>query len=408
MLLNRRKKVVKVEESTHLYNYGIVIAARNEENVIGYLIDSIHKQSYPMERIRIYVIADNCTDQTASVARENGAIVFERSNTQYVGKGYALNNLFHCILKTDSFCDAFIILDADNLLTKNYIEEMNKTYNNGFRVITSYRNSKNYGSNWISAGTGLWFLRESKYINNARLCLKTSCAISGTGFLIKRELIEKEKSWNYFLLTEDLEFTVDHIIRGEKIGYCPQAIFFDEQPITFKQSWNQRLRWAKGFYQVLGKYGLSLVKGIFTKHSFACFDMLLFIFPASLLSLLILMIYSTKLINILLLMNSPMFIIRGIIPILLNFLFLYLFLYVLGLITTITEWQKIHCRAGKKILYTFTFPLFMFTYIPITLVASFTNVTWKPIKHPIGCSVEQVQSLKYSELTGYMGNSSKR
>lgn len=397
MLLTRRKRWDHAIEPTNLYNYGIVIAARNEEKVISYLIDSIHKQSYPQELVRIFVIADNCIDQTASVARENGAIVFERSNTQRVGKGYALNNLFRRILETDSTCDAFIVLDADNLLTKNYVEEMNRTFNQGFKVITSYRNSKNYGSNWISAGTGLWFIRESKYLNNARLYLKTSCAISGTGFLVKRELIEKEKSWNYFLLTEDIEFTVDHIIKGEKIGYCPQAMLYDEQPITFKQSWNQRLRWAKGFYQVLGKYGLSLVKGIFVQQSFACFDIFMFIFPATLLSLFSLLIYLTKLIYILFFIKSIMLLVQGIIPILISFLFLYLFLYTIGLITTITEWQRIACRPGKKILYTFTFPLFMFTYIPISLAALFLNVTWKPIHHTIGCTIDQIHSLKHPE-----------
>ena len=90
----------------------------------------------------------------------------------------------------------------------NYISEMNKLFDNGYKVITSYRNSKNFNSNWISAGYALWFLRESKYLNNARMILNTSCAISGTGFLVSDEIIKRNNGWKYHLLTEDLEFSV--------------------------------------------------------------------------------------------------------------------------------------------------------------------------------------------------------
>jgi cellulose synthase/poly-beta-1,6-N-acetylglucosamine synthase-like glycosyltransferase len=97
----------------------------------------------------------------------------------------------------------------------------------------------------------------------------TSCAISGTGFCISREIIEKNNGWKYHLLTEDIEFSVDMAIQGETIGYSGGSVVYDEQPVTFEQSWNQRLRWSKGFYQVFGKYGGSLFKRIFS-GSFAC------------------------------------------------------------------------------------------------------------------------------------------
>ena len=136
---------------------------------------------------------------------------------------------------------------------------MNKVFDSGYKVITSYRNSKNYDSNWISAGYSLWFLREAKYLNNSRMQLGTSCAISGTGFLVSAEIIRNNGGWIHHLLTEDIEFTVDSVIHGVKIGYAANAILYDEQPTLFRQSYNQRLRWAKGFYQVFAKYGLGLV-----------------------------------------------------------------------------------------------------------------------------------------------------
>ena len=116
---------------------------------------------------------------------------------------------------------------------------MNKTFSKGYRIITSYRNSKNFGTNWISAGYSLWFLREAKFLNNARMMLGTSCAVSGTGFLVSSEVIRERGGWNYHLLTEDIEFTVDTVIRGETIGYCAGAMLYDEQPTRFDQSWNQ-------------------------------------------------------------------------------------------------------------------------------------------------------------------------
>ena len=201
----------------------------------------------------------------AAVARKAGAIVRERFNKAQVGKGYALDYMIKMIggKETAKKYAGIFVFDADNLLDENYIAEMNKTFNQGYRVVTSYRNSKNYDQNWISAGYALWFLHEAEYLNLPRMTLKSSCAISGTGFLVHADMIKDNGGWIHHLLTEDIEFSVSQIIKGEKIGYCKKAVFYDEQPVTFNQSWNQRLRWAKGFYQVVAKYGKDLVRGIF-------------------------------------------------------------------------------------------------------------------------------------------------
>lgn len=381
------KKPIKYKAERQ-HRYAAVISARNESKVIGNLIASIKNQNYPGELVGIFVIADNCTDNTAETARNAGAVVYERFNKELVGKGYALDWFFDILKKTnENKYDAFIIFDADNILEPNFIAEMNSVFDNGYRIITSYRNSKNYGENWLSAGYSLWFLREARYLNNARMLLNTSCAISGTGFLISSDIISKNGGWVHHLLTEDIEFTTDSVISGEKIGYCANAILYDEQPTKMKQSYIQRLRWAKGFYQVFRSYGTRLVKGIFN-GSFSCYDMLMTLMPAMLLTL-ISVVCNVIAIPIGILYNSPQ------LPLLLKTLLhtfagFYAMFFVIGTVTTITEWKQIHCSNVKKILYLFTFPLFMLTYIPISIVALFKKVKWEPIQHSVSKSFADI------------------
>ncbi len=371
------------------HRFAVVVSARNESSVIGNLIQSIKSQNYPSELVDVFVIADNCTDNTAEVARNAGAIVYERFNKQQVGKGYALDWMFKIIQTdhADKNYEGYIIFDADNILDPNYIKEMNKVFDNGYRIITSYRNSKNYDTNWITAGYSLWFLREARYLNNARMQLGTSCAISGTGFLVSAEVIRENGGWIHHLLTEDIEFTTDSIIKGEKIGYCANAVLYDEQPTLFSQSYTQRLRWAKGFYQVFKNYGAKLVKGAF-KGSFSCFDMFMTISPAMLLTLISIAINIVA-IPVGLINQSPdlPLLVKTLAQTLMNFYGMFL---LLGTITAVTEWNQIHCSKGKKILYLFTFPLFMLTYVPIAIVALFRKVEWKPINHSVSKSLTEI------------------
>ena len=381
-------KKPKAHREPKPHRFAVLIAARNERSVIGELIDSINAQDYPAHLINIFVIADNCTDDTALIAQEHGAVVYTRRDSLHVGKGYALNFLLEQIARDypAGFFDAFLVLDADNVIAPNYITEMNKTFSDGYGIITSYRNSKNYGDNWISAGYALWFLREARYLNNARMLLGSSCAVSGTGFLFSREILERCGGWNFFLLTEDIEFSIDNVVRGEKIGYCGTAVLYDEQPTSFRQSWRQRLRWSRGYLQVFSRYGGRLMRGIF-HGSFSCYDMAMNIMPAAVLTGLSVAVNLTA--------AAANFYIGGDLrvlglSVLQTVVNLYMTLFVIGSITTITEWKQIHCSAGKKLLYALSFPVFMFTYVPITIASLFCDVQWQPIRHQRCLNVSQI------------------
>ena len=370
------------------HRYAVMISARNEEEVIGELIASLKAQNYPKDKLDIYVVADNCTDRTADAAREAGAIVYERFDQVHKGKGFALGYLLH-ELRADvgeSGYDGFFVFDADNIVDENFVAEMNKVFDTGdYAALTSYRNSKNFADNWISAGYGLWFMRETRFLNFPRMLLGTNCAISGTGFLISAGVVKENGGWPYHLLTEDIEFSANCALKGQRIGYCETAILYDEQPTTFQQSWDQRLRWSKGFYQVDFKYGLDLVKGCFTNRAnkFSCYDMLMTVAPGMLLTLVMI---AMNLILLVTAFTEPDYIARRVFheatgALLSAGVMFYISLFTFGLATTITEWRKIRAAAWQKILYTFTFPLFQFTYVPIALVALVTKVEWRPIKH---------------------------
>ena len=385
-----KNKNVKSKGKNIMNKFAVIVSARNESDVIEEFIHTVDLQDYPSDLIDVYVIADNCSDDTAQKARIAGAHVYERFDNKKVGKGYALDFLFKILRSKKTKYDGYFIFDADNLLSRNYISEMNKVFNRKYKIVTSYRNSKNYDSNWISAGYSLWFLRESKYLNYARMLLNNSCAVSGTGFLISSEIIYKNNGWKYHLLTEDIEFTIDSIINGEKIGYCNSACFYDEQPTSFKDSWNQRMRWSKGFYQVFFKYGYNLFKSIFKNRDFSCYDMFMTISPMMLISI-VMILFNSSIFLYSLISNDFQTSKLAIGYVLSYFLNTYLMMYLLGLLTTITEWNRIQCKGYKKIFYTFTFPIFMFTYMPISICSIFKKVEWKQIKHSINKSIEDME-----------------
>lgn len=382
------RKAPKLPEAKKNHRYAIFISARNEEGVIFELLDSLMQQEYPKECFDIYVVADNCTDQTAEVSRQHGAHVFERQDQEHVGKGYALNYIYAKVteLKGEGYYEAYFVFDADNIIDNQFLKEANKTFDTGkFDAFTTYRNSKNYDTNWITTAYSIWFMHEARHLNYPRMCMGAQCMISGTGFCVSEKVMKDNNGWPYYLLTEDIQFSVASTLSNLRIGYCNDAILYDEQPASMKQSWNQRLRWAKGFYQIDGKYIGSLIKGIFTmpKRRLACYDVLMTIIPCSLLTILTLAICIYVLCAAWFMPYYVQMVFRQQILVLLGLTLLnfYLGLIVVGGLTILMESKRIHTTTWKKWKNLWLFPVFMMTYLPITIQAIFAKVKWTPIKH---------------------------
>lgn len=292
----KKKTYPKTEEKLR---YGIIIGARNEEAVIGRLIDSIHDNDYPKDKVQIFVIAHNCTDATARIAREKGATVYEYNNPNEKTVGYAYKYLVSKINEDWGWqnYDGFFIINADNVLTRNYISKMNDAFvaTGKKHVLTSYRNSQNFGRNYMSCLYGIFFLSACRFESRGRTVCGCSTRVSGTGYLFNSEIVKD--GWNYVTLTEDWEFTADQIAEGKKVFYCDDAEFFDEQPTTVKIMWRQRLRWSRGHLIVFFTRFKKLMKSLFrskkkggVENKFSIYDASMSVLPLSVVSVVLMLL----------------------------------------------------------------------------------------------------------------------
>jgi cellulose synthase/poly-beta-1,6-N-acetylglucosamine synthase-like glycosyltransferase len=257
--------------------FAIIIAAHNEELVIGHIIDSLSKQSYPRGMYDIFVIADNCTDKTADIAEKRGAIVYKRFNNEDRGKGFALEWMFNKIFAMEDKYDVVTVFDADNLVSSNYLMEMNKRLCQGHKVVQGYIDSKNPFDSWITCSYSLAFWLSNRIFQLPRYYLGLSCGLCGTGFCIDLEVLKKV-GWGATCLTEDLEFTMKLALNNMKVAWAHNAVVYDEKPLTLKQSWHQRKRWMQGHADCAARFLLPLFQKAFRDGDLTAFDCAVYLF----------------------------------------------------------------------------------------------------------------------------------
>lgn len=272
-LVKLKDKPLKIKKD---HRFMAIIPAHNEEAVIANLVESLKNQNYNKELYDIYVIADNCTDNTAKVAKEAGAIVYERFDEEKKTKGYALDWFLQQKIKENAPYDAFFIFDADNIVDKDFIKNMNKKLCQGEDVVQGYRDIKNPTDSWITSGYALFYWTMHRFYHLARYNIGLSPLLNGTGFMVRFDVV-KPTGWDTVTLTEDIEFSLKRIIAGKKLGWATDAIVYDEQPVGFKQSWSQRSRWTVGHIQCISKYTKPLAHATKENKTLMNFDGFLYI-----------------------------------------------------------------------------------------------------------------------------------
>lgn len=373
------------------HKYGVIIPARNEEAVVGNLIKSVYKNNYPQDKLQVFVIAHNCTDKTAQIARELGATVYEYNNPNECTMGYAFRYLFDQIRKDYGVqnYDGFFLFNADNILSADYFEKMNDAFDatGGKKVITSFRNSKNFGSNVMAGLYGLYFVTGCRLESRGRTVVGCSTRVQGTGYVINSKLVEN--GWPYVTLTEDWEFSADQVIQGNKIEFCDDAVFYDEQPTTFKVMWRQRLRWSRGHLLVCVTRFKDLIKSLFSskkehKNKGSIYDIFINCMPICPIT------FGIGLLQFIMYLFAPLAGISLGTALLSWFkmfgwscLSFYITCFIQAIIVFIAEHKRIKdVSFGKKILITLTWPLFLMLQFPIDIIALFCkNLGWKVIPH---------------------------
>ena len=231
--------------------FAVLIAARNEELVIGPLINSLLTQDYPSELYDIWVIPNNCTDNTALAAQNFGAKVLQ-CTVPVKSKGEVLRFAYQRLRgrKYDAYC----VFDADNLVDRRFLREMNNAYMAGARVAQGYRDSKNPFDTVISGSYSIYYWMMDRFHNGGKTGLGLSALVNGTGFMISAQTLERLGGWQTQTISEDLEITAQCILAGEKVCWVPKAITYDEQPLDYALSVKQRRRWTSGTVQVARLY----------------------------------------------------------------------------------------------------------------------------------------------------------
>lgn len=254
-------------------DYAIIIAAHNEQAVIKNTISSIKKMNYPKNKYEIFVIADNCTDSTAQIARDSGARVYERSNTEEQGKGHALKWMFNILFHMNEKFDAVCILDADNLVSEDFLLQLDRKMEQGYQVVQGYRDMKNPWESWITSSYSITYWLANRLCQLPKQYLGMNCTLTGSGYAVRIDTL-KNTGWEIETLTEDVEFYFQLCLKDIKIGWAHDAVIYDEQPITLSQSWRQRTRWMQGHFSCSFIYGKRIFKKFLSEKSLQSFDTL--------------------------------------------------------------------------------------------------------------------------------------
>ncbi|MCQ2372954.1 MAG: glycosyltransferase [Phascolarctobacterium sp.] len=375
-----KKREVKIYDESK--TFAMLVCAHNEAAVIAPLVDNLQKLNYNNKLYDVFVVADNCVDNTAEVARNAGAIVLERHHDTLKGKGYAMDWFFERLFKMERQYDAVCIFDADNLVHPNFLQEMNSRLCNGERLIQGYLDSKNPTDTWVSGVFSISFWIVNHVWHLAKYNIGLSACLGGTGMCIEMDML-KRYGWGATCLTEDMEFTMKAMMENIPTTWAHDAIIYDEKPLTFKAAWNQRMRWAQGHFDVANRFMLPMFKKAIKERDLKVLDC------------------TVNLIQPYFLMISTFFVlcswIYEYVPFYTNIIYTILPMQVWTVIGIGQYIFPVAClwkirASAKSWFYLLFYPIFVYSWIPITAIGWFRRHEheWNHTIHTRSISFDEV------------------
>lgn len=239
-----------IPHSDKLTKFAVIIAARNESNVIRGIFDSMKNQTYPKDSFEVWVITETEDDPTNQIAKEYGYNYFVRDQLtdDRKRKGFALQELYNYFKRNNIVHDAYMIFDADNTCNPDFIEKMNDLRQTGVKVGDGYRNFTNASQNWLTAGSAVMFAWMNQVTNRGRSHFFHKCAVMGTGYYVDKDVIDGAGGWIFTGMTEDIQLSTYCYYHDVNMRYLPDAMFFDEQSAKYKIVHNQHKRWLSGYF----------------------------------------------------------------------------------------------------------------------------------------------------------------
>jgi cellulose synthase/poly-beta-1,6-N-acetylglucosamine synthase-like glycosyltransferase len=238
------------------HRFLILVPAHNEEKLLPSLLDNLAQLDYPQSLYAVHVVADNCSDKTAVIARQHQAIAHERHNQELLGKGYALQWLLQQLANEPH--DAIVILDADTVVSQNFLRVMDARLARGERVIQAYYAVRNPESGW-SASLRYAALAVLHYLRpQGRMVLGGSAGLKGNGMVFTADIM-RQHQWSSSV-TEDIEFHMTLLLDGERVAFAPDAVVWAEMPDSLEQSRTQNVRWEQGRLEMAKLYVPQLLK----------------------------------------------------------------------------------------------------------------------------------------------------
>jgi cellulose synthase/poly-beta-1,6-N-acetylglucosamine synthase-like glycosyltransferase len=263
-----RRTPARNQAPTHRFLF--LLPAHNEERLLPGLLENVRQLEYPSSLYAVHVVADNCTDRTAAVARAGGAVVHERFDTTQIGKGYALQWLLQRIWASGEPHDAVIVLDADSVVSSNFLTIMDARMARGERAIQAYYAVRDPEQSW-SASLRSVALAALHYLRpQGRSVLGGSTGLKGNGMVFARD-IAMQHPWPVSL-TEDIEYHMALIMAGERVMFAPDAVVWAEMPGTLAASHTQNVRWERGRMEMIRRYVPELLAAALRRRSFLLFD----------------------------------------------------------------------------------------------------------------------------------------